>query len=274
MKFIWHITRKDLRRLAGPLVGLVLVAVIKICIGLALRAGDGVDLVWFNRMGLYLNLARGVEALVNFVLVGLLVHEDALVGIHVFWRTRPISNGILLRSKLLTGALIFGVLPILIALPWWLVCGYGLANIGTAALEMLGWSFCVVVPASALAVISDNLGRYILLTVVGYALGTFSLLMSIAYLPGQELTTWGVMQSRSVISLILILVGWLVIMAWQFRRRSLVFPHAILVFLVIVIPQVMWGWPSDIFAAWRPRQDDSSEQPRGLTLTASPARID
>jgi hypothetical protein len=274
MKLIWHVTKKDLRRLAGPLAGLVLVELIKVGIGLALRSGNGADLGWFNRMALYLNLARGAEVLVTFVLVALLVHEDALVGARVFWRTRPISSGMLLRSKLLTGSLIFGVLPIAIALPWWAICGYGLANIGTAALEMLGWTICVVVPASALAVLADNLGRYISLTVVGYALGTFSLLMGIAYLPGQEPVTWGVLQSRSMISLALILVGWVVIIAWQFRRRSVGLPYGILIFLVIVVPLVMWGWSSDIFAAWRPDVKDSSERTRGINLTPGRARID
>lgn len=274
MNLVWHITKKDLRRLTGPLAGLVLVELITICIGLALRSGNGVDFEWFTRMELYLNLARGAEALMTFILVGLLVHEDALVGMQVFWRTRPISNGLLLRSKLLTGALIFGVLPILVAVPWWLVCGCGLGNMIPAALEMMGWTAFVVVPASALALISDNLGRYISMTVVGYALGTFSLLMGIAYLPSQDQINWGVMQSRSVISLVLILVGWLVIVAWQFRRRSLVIPHAILIILVIVVPQVMWGWPTDVFVAWRPRQDDSSEATRDIAFTAESARVD
>lgn len=274
MNLIWHITKKDLRRLTGPLVGLVLVEVIKVLIGLALRSGDGVDFVWFGRMELYLNLARGAEALVNFILVGLLVHEDALVGMQVFWRTRPISNGLLLRSKLLTGALIFGVLPILIALPWWLVCGMGPASMAGAAFEMLAWSAVVVVPASALALMSDNLGRYISTTVIGYALGTFSLLMAIAYLPSPETINWAVMQSRSFISLVLILVGWLAIIAWQFRRRSLLVPYAILTILVIIIPQVMWAWPKDIFAASRPHRNDSSAETRDIVVTAGPATVD
>jgi len=274
MNLVWHISKKDLRRLAGPLVGLVLVELIKVFIGLALRSGDGVDMAWFGRMDLYLNLARMAEALVTFLLVGLLVHEDALVGMHVFWRTRPISSGLLLRSKLLTGALIFGVLPILIALPWWLVCGMGPADMAGATLEMLGWAAVVVVPATALALISDNLGRYISMTVVGYALGTFSLLMAIAYLPSDEPTSWSVMQSRSLISLVLVVAGWLVIVAWQFRRRSIAVPYAIMIFLVIVIPLVMWSWPNDIFAAWRSAQKDSSPETRDIVLTAEPARVD
>jgi hypothetical protein len=143
-----------------------------------------------------------------------------------------------------------------------------------AALEMLGWTAVVVVPASALALISDNLGRYISMAVVGYALGTFSLLMGIAYLPGTEPTNWGVMQSRCLIALVLILAGWIGIVAWQLRRRSIGVPGAVLVFLVIAIPQVIWAWPNDIFAQWRPRQDDSSAETRGIEFTAGPARVD
>lgn len=274
MNLAWHITRKDLRRLTGPLVGFGLVELLKILIGLALRAGDGVDMAWFSRMELYLNLARGAEALMTFLLVGLLVHEDAWVGIHVFWRTRPISNGLLLRSKLLTGVLIFGVLPTLIAVPWWLVCGLGIGDMVGASLEMLGWIAVVVVPASALALISDNLGRYISMAVIGYALGAFSLLMGIAYLPGSEPTNWGVLQSRGLISLGLILAGWIAVVIWQLRRRSVGVPSAVLVFLVVAIPQVMWSWPMDILAPWRPRQYDSSAATREIQLIAGRAHVD
>ncbi len=251
MKLIWHITKKDLRRLALPLVGFVFAIVAKIGLGLTLRAGDGADGEWFSRISLYLNLCLGLEAIVAYVLVGLLVHEDAVVGTQVFWRTRPIRGGMLLKSKLLTCALIFGVLPVLLALPWWLVCGYGFAQMGPAALEVLARQAEIVLPAFALAVLADNLGRYLSVTLIAAALAAFASIMATAYLPPPESQTWRLMQTKSILMLALAVTGMVVVVVRQFRARNLGISYAIWTAMMIVLPVVLWSWPVDVFAPLR-----------------------
>ena len=118
MKITWHIVKKDFRRLQVPLVFWALLLVAQILIGVRLLHGDGDNLEWFGRLGLYGNLFFALDLIVTYVLVAMLIHDDPLVGSRVFWLTRPISGARLLGAKLLGIVLMFGVLPVLIWLPW------------------------------------------------------------------------------------------------------------------------------------------------------------
>jgi hypothetical protein len=125
MNLTWHIVKKDLRALKWPLALWIFVIIAKLGIGVVLLNADGTEGVeWFNKMDALAKIL-GIFEFVSFVLTAALVQQDLLVGTTAFWMTRPISGGRLLRAKLLSIGLVFGLLPVLVTLPWWQGCGYG-----------------------------------------------------------------------------------------------------------------------------------------------------
>src|SRR5882724_1199119 len=169
MKLTWHIVKKDFQRLWVPLALWSLLLAAKVAIGWTMLEGSSVTLgwsanaeqMWLNRMTLYSNLLIALDILVNYVLAGVLIHEDALLGTQLFWRTRPISGARLLGAKLLGAALMFGAVPVLVWLPWWLHCSYGRAQIASAVIEVLFWQMLITLPALLMAALTDQFGRFL-----------------------------------------------------------------------------------------------------------------
>ncbi|MBS0663477.1 MAG: hypothetical protein JSR48_09440 [Verrucomicrobia bacterium] len=273
MNLTWHITKKDLTRFRLPLAGYALVLIARVFLGVALRAGGGTDAASFSRVRMYLLLGVGLQALITYALVAVLMHEDATVGTQVFWRTRPISGARLLGSKLLTLALMFGVLPLLVDLGWWLSCGFGPAEIGAAARDVLLWQAALVLPALGLAVISDNAGRFFTLIVVGVGLAAFTGLMRIAYFPSPETVTWNLLQSRLWVALAITAAGLVAVIARQARARSVSPAYAILGAVAAVVPLILGGWNLDFVSPWQEKTDDSSAVTRAISLSLSAAEI-
>jgi hypothetical protein len=270
MKLIWHIVRKDLARMQLPLALWTLLLLAKITLGVVLRAGDGVDAVWFSRIELYIVLCTWLGAVMIYALVALLIHEDALVGTQAGWKTRPISGGRLLAAKLLGLALMFGLLPILISLPWWLACGFGLPEVGTAMLETLGWQALFVLPSLALAVISHNFSRYFTLTLAVIFVVALAGLFQAAYLPDLARASLPVQESRVWVVLTLILAGIVGVVLHQFLtlrtwRSSLLGLAAILLAM-----GSLSLWPWDLVTPFR---SGVPEAARGITLALKKAVV-
>jgi hypothetical protein len=121
MKLIWHIAKKDLRRLRWPLVLFGALMLLQYAVWSIAEAKSGVSTsvavaVW------------GMHLLMAWLLVPLFVHEDAVVGL-AEWRVRPISGARLLGAKVL--GIFFGLClwPSLLTLPWWLNFGFGAGEI-------------------------------------------------------------------------------------------------------------------------------------------------
>ena len=216
MKLIWHIVKKDLVRMRLPLALWVLLMVAKIGLGVALRAGDGVDFTWFGRIELYVNLCTWLDALMIYILVAVLIHGDALVGTQAGWKTRPISGARLLGAKLLGTLLIFGMLPVLISVPWWLMCGFGAHEIGEAMLESFVWQALFVLPSLALAVLSENFARYFTLTLAVIFVVAVACLFQVAYLSHWTHQSLAVQEARVWVVLALIVAGIIGVVVHQF----------------------------------------------------------
>ncbi len=161
MKLTLHILGKDLRRQRGRLAWWVAVLVAKTALGFALLAGDAPGYL-AQHAGEASILLVGLDIGLCFLLAALLVQEDLLVGTRAFWLTRPVSGARLLAAKLLGAGLLFGALPVLIWMPWWLHCGYGVRELAWAGAETLFWQMLVVVPATLLATLTDSIGRVLL----------------------------------------------------------------------------------------------------------------
>ena len=273
MNLIWHITQKDLRKLLLPIAGFAAALVAKIGVGCLLLAGNADDGTWFSRLDMYLNLCVAVAVGITLVIVATLVHEDAVIGSQVFWRTRPITGRTLLASKLLSLALIFGLLPVLIAIPWWLYCGFGFSTIVTSALEILLWQAAVVLPALGVAVICDNLGRYITLIVAGVGIIALTVLMQQAYLPFDRGVTWNVVCSRSIVALVVMLGGLAFIIGQQFLASRKIAPYVTAVLPVIAVSLVVGSWRYDLVGRFQADTVDTSELTRAITVTSSWAEV-
>jgi hypothetical protein len=253
-----------------PLALWTLLLLAKITLGVVLRAGDGVDAVWFSRIELYIVLCTWLGAVMIYALVALLIHEDALVGTQAGWKTRPITGARLLGAKLLGLFLMFGVLPILISLPWWLVCGFGLPEVGTAMLETLGWQALFVLPSLALAVISHNFSRYFTLTLAVIFVVALAGLFQAAYLPDLARASLPVQESRVWVVLALTLAGIVGVVLHQFLtlrtwRSSLIGLGAILLAM-----GSLSLWPWDLVTPFR---SGLPEAARGMTLTFQKAIV-
>jgi hypothetical protein len=163
MNLIWHIIKKDARRDRGALAVWALLFVGQIALGAVARVRHGANLTDFqmaNAVMIFLQVVMG------YILVARLVHADPLLGTSSFWPTRPISARRLLAAKALGAVLLFGLLPVLLLLPWWLYCRFGGQDIWWTAVETVGWQFLMIAPAFLVASVTDDLGRLLLWTLL------------------------------------------------------------------------------------------------------------
>jgi len=292
MNLVWHIVKKDLRRLWVPLALWSLLVAFQVVVGLTLLwSNRSADLAWFDRMADYSHMLLGLDLLFAYVLVAALVHDDSLVGSHVFWRTRPLAGGRLLGAKLLAAALMFGVLPVVIWLPWWLACHYGWRDVLGAVPEILGMHAVVVMAALLVATLTDTLGRFLAWTIMlAITLATLGMtLMSLshgAYWWKSQAhgafkfveSTQGLVESRAVLIFVVLLAVIAIVVIQQFvaRRPAWVFGQVLAGFVVaaLIAMQSPWDWS----VVWRPAQEfpkfeQSVKLAENITLSLDQARL-
>lgn len=141
MNLAWHIAKKDMRRLALPTGGWLVVLV---AAAIAFRvisppaeghAASAIDM-WQKLAMIWGRLLEWLQIFIAGLLAGYLVIDDPLTDTNSFWLTRPISRGRLLAAKLMAAAVLFLAAPIALLLPVWLACGFGAGDIAAA-----GWQF-------------------------------------------------------------------------------------------------------------------------------------
>ena len=248
MRLVWHIVKKDFRRLGIPLGLWTLLLIAKGEVGVRALSSGGANtdrLLYFQEAEYMLVL---LDAIVNVLLVATLVQEDTLVGTGAFWVTRPIGGGRLLAAKLLGAALMFGGLPLLVALRWWVACGYGAAEMGRAALALADVQVVTVFGAMVLAALTTNINQFF-----GWALGLgaiavasgFSLAL-IAEATHVEITR-GIRETRDVMLVVLVAVGGVLVIAVQFftrRREWALLGVKVAAGLIVVGFAGAWDWSS------------------------------
>jgi len=166
MTLVWHIVRKDFRRMAGP-VAVWLGAVLAATLWLRTRrvgpetADLGVLTNWIRSVGAFASFVAWVAAGGAVVLAGQWILEDRVTGSDSFWLTRPISGRRLLAAKVL------GAFSALVVVPALLLLGVLAASGGTAA-ELFAvvrthvwWLSASVLVAWSLASLADNLGEFL-----------------------------------------------------------------------------------------------------------------
>ncbi len=164
MKLAWHIVRKDLFRLRWIL--LLWVVVLIAALGLA-TIQSGLDEETYFPFWIAANVVvGGILPLIAFGLVMGLLHDDPVAEIDAFWITRPISGGELLLAKLIA-LLALALIPVLIAIPFWLNYDYSWSQVVQAAGQTLRMDFLLVMLALPFAVISGNASKFVMNVMVG-----------------------------------------------------------------------------------------------------------
>lgn len=165
MKLTWHIVVKDARRLWIPLTLWAVLWTVKHGVDWRLVHVVTEDAVWVQRMKAFAILLTGLGYFIGYILAAALVREDAPTGNQGFWMTRPLSGARLLGAKLLGCAVLLGVFPMLVALPWWLAGGQGGRAVFLAMREMLWWQAWTIAPAVAVAALTHSLGWFLAWTI-------------------------------------------------------------------------------------------------------------
>ncbi len=241
MKLAWHIVKKDFRRLWGPLALWTLLLIAKGEVGVSALASEGGEERVFY-FSLCENTLVVLEVIVNLLLVAALVQEDVVVGTGMFWATRPISGGRLLAAKLLGAALMFGVLPVVVAVRWWMVCGYGPPEMARAALAIADAQLVTVGVALLLAVMTKNINEFL-----GWAMGLavggvlWFLWLAPRWSWLRSEVSWGVSETREVLVFVLMGIGAATVIAHQFLTRRLARTRLIVAMVALVVAAVSQG---------------------------------
>ncbi|MES1167358.1 MAG: hypothetical protein ABUL68_05085, partial [Pseudomonadota bacterium] len=283
MNLTWHIVKKDLRALKWPFALWALLIVAKLGVGVLLLNADGTEEPeWFIRMDGLSKILAAFEG-VSFVLAAAVIQQDLMVGTKAFWMTRPISGGRLLRAKLLILLLVFGLLPLLITLPWWLGCGYGLREIGWAALETTAIHAACVLLGILWAVVTDGFGRFLMWTLVTlFAIPTLSGTLAYYLTRGKPGPSGELVTTRFALGIAIAVVGILIVVAHQYLARRTGRSIALIATTasLIIVVAVLWPWNLDLKSKWYSFLDQRVErdwplsaEPAGLTFTVERAQL-
>jgi len=245
MNLTWHIVKKDLRALKWPLLLWIALIVAKLGVGVVLLNADGTEgLDWFNKMSGLAQVLSAIE-FVSFVLTAAIIQQDLLVGTTAFWMTRPISGARLLRAKLICIGLVFIVAPVLVTLPWWLGCHYGISEIGWAVIETVAAQAIAVLLGLLWSVVTDGFARFLMWTLVTL-FATPMLTAIIAYYASRHLGSFQpeLVSTRFLLVLLLSIGGIFVVVVHQFLTRNIGRSIAIIAGTVglIVLTGAFWPW--------------------------------
>jgi hypothetical protein len=245
MKLTLHIVRKDVSRLRGWLALWLSVLAAKFAFGFYLvhtmslgASGDE----WrsaFTDWQITAAILGTADLLLTFILAVLLVQEDSVVGTQSFWLTRPISGGRLFAAKLLGAVLMLGISAVLIALPWWITCGFDVGQLSEAAIETLAIQILLIALAMTAAVLTDTFVRAIMWSlIIGAALIVLSS-------PGVTPTdSWSVRSTKFLLSVSVLFAsaGWVTISQFFSRRRTRAFVVGGMGGLVAIAVVFFWSW--------------------------------
>ncbi len=242
MKLIWHIFQKDLRRLALPLVLWGAVIVLQYIAWHTSRTDETdtesgpvnfVMLLWV------------LHLVAAWLLVPQLIRDDPLIGDSAGWRVRPISGARLLAAKLLGLFVMFWLWPSLLTIPWWREFGFGAGEIARAvAVNMLGMAMFTGL-SLMVAVLTENLARYIagpMVLVVGAGLGW---LMIVAELPanGDGSISAAISITRAALAFGVIMATAVVVVLLQFLTRRTALARGLVVAAALIVALIVQAWP-------------------------------
>ena len=171
MNLVWHIAKKDLRRMAAPVavwLALILAGAIWFRTAEPSLVGHVASEIdeWGALVTIWSVLLTVAELMLAIVLTGALMLEDRVASPNAFWPTRPIGGGRLLAAKLLASFLCFIVAPVVVLTPVWLSVGCTFVDIVHAAVQFAVTFGFAVLFAMAVSSLVKGLGELALMVTV------------------------------------------------------------------------------------------------------------
>jgi hypothetical protein len=247
MHLIWHIVRKDLRRLLpwlALLIGAMLARYFNFYAPGYVPEHNDLSALW-QRAGIINDILLGLSLFATALAAATLVHDDAVIGDRTFWLTRPISGGRLLAAKTLTFTLALVVLPLVIQLGWWLFQRYSFADIAAQFPPMFARQAGTAFAAFCFALLTRNLGSFILTTLIT----TFAIVAAHGVLVEQwlKLPSRTDDYNRTILELILALAVLPALIVYQYLTRRT--RHTLVLFggLVALCLSIHAAWPWPLF---------------------------
>lgn len=252
MNLIWHLVKKDLRRTRIPLALYAAFVVTKLVLA-ALLVG-ALELDRFRELFDYLKIAVMAEFAIGYVLVAAIVQEDPLVGTTAFWMTKPISGIRLLAAKLIVLATGLVLLPLVLTLPWWFHCGFGLPDLPQLIGGLLVPQTILLLLGLPFAVLTRNLSRYLACTLVT-VLVWFVFVVNLA---GRSLSRdrelllgLGAAETRNLIVIAITIGSVIAAVVYQYRTRRSPRSAAIVVIGFVLATLVLGIWRWDWSPLWK-----------------------
>lgn len=190
MRLVLHIVAKDLRRLRWPLLLWLVITAVPLVFGFSMVLGGDFDQALLQKLEPATLILRLLAGVATFFLTAQLIQEDGLVGTTQFWSTRPIAHRRLLAAKFTGWWLMLGLPPVLLALPWWVTCGFGAGEIARAALELWMVQVAIALPVALIASLTDTLGRVIIWSFPLMFCTMFATGLLATVLEKAEITAW------------------------------------------------------------------------------------
>lgn len=244
MRLIWHIVRKDFRRLWLPLT-LWLVLLLAHTALLAMKVGPDASTTAYEGLHYLANTCSVIVAVVGFILAAWIVMEDSLVDTSAFWVTRPISGARLLAAKGLAAFLLLSVLPALVLTPVWLVCGFSFREIWLSAVDLALLQALLSALAFMLAGLTATSGQFLVRAIGAAIILPVYLTYVLGRFAGSKTgISDGVVGSRFWLVLALIIVTPAVLIAHQFLTRRTLRSAAMggTSLLLMLVVALAWPW--------------------------------
>lgn len=264
MKQILQLVNKDFRRLRSRLALWVMCLAAKYFVGACLIWWGTLDSASFGVLQGALVALVGADIALTLLLTVFLVQEDSVVGTTAFWLTRPISRSRMLAAKVL-GAFSFLVVPaVVVAVPWWLLCGFDASQVAAAALDVALFQIALIGLAFAAATLTPSLERSFagLLVVGGATLVALSLVALGSRQPER------VESSRLALQVALVVAAIGVSVPLQYLRRNTRASLSVLGLGLLLATAGMQAWRWDILPAQQPVRIASEIDPQRATTVA------
>jgi hypothetical protein len=245
MNLIWHLAKKDFHRAWIPTALFAAFVIAKLWLA-ALVLGD-LDLDRYYDLRFYLNFLEFGGGVMGYVLIAAVVQEDPVVGSKAFWMTKPLSGPRLLGVKLVVLAVTLVLLPLLIVVPWWIICGFPLADLPAAIPRNVLPQLLLLLVGLPFAALTRNLTHYLTSSLV--VLLSSVLLIKNFVKPFASADTLGLTlpagaaDTRGTIVTAILLCTAFAVVLYQYRTRAT--PRS------LAILGVGAGLAMLTFAAWR-----------------------
>jgi hypothetical protein len=250
VRLIWHIAKKDIRRMTWPVtawLAFIVIAAAWFAVGAPLGPvtqrweADA----WTATVRWLTLLATIIWLLLGYLIAAGTVLEDSLIGTAGFWQTRPVSNSQLFVAKTTAVLVLCVIAPALVLLPVWIGVGFDRAAVVAAFATTMFLHFIVTLVAVTIGSLSGNLRQFLFLSVAICAVYFLCSGWYPTHFIATEYTI-EVRRSRNAIVQFGVIPVFVAISAFQYLVRNTIRSWLLLALALVVCLAVRLVWPWNI----------------------------